>query len=95
MRSHGDGGKKIWGTEMGFPTSGKTAVTEQQQGLFPAGLPALDEVPVHGRAMMVFNYRDRGTNRRDHTENSGLVRRDFSHKASLRTFVQTMQMRQN
>ena len=95
MRSHGDGGKKIWGTEMGFPTSGKTAVTEQQQGLFlQQAFQLWTKYPYTG-AMMVFNYRDRGTNRRDHTENSGLVRRDFSPKASLRTFVQTMQMRQN
>ena len=60
MRSHGDGAKKIWGTEMGFPTSGKTAVSEQQQGLFLQQAFQLWTKYPYTAALMVFNYRDRG-----------------------------------
>ncbi|MBV9920498.1 MAG: hypothetical protein JOY78_06550 [Pseudonocardia sp.] len=95
MRSHGDGNKKIWGTEMGYSTSGKRAVSEITQGLYIQQSYQLWTKYPYTAGLMTFTFRDMGTDRRATFANYGLLRRDFSPKASLRIFDQTMQMRQN
>jgi hypothetical protein len=95
MRAHGDGGKKIWGTEMGYSTSGRKAVSELTQGLYIQQSYQLWTRFPYTAGLMTFTFRDMGTDRRATFANYGLLRRDFSPKASLRIFNQTMQMRQN
>jgi hypothetical protein len=95
MVAHGDGNKKIWGTEMGYATSGKKAISERLQGLYIQQSYEIWTRMPYTAGLIVFNYRDMGSRTRASWETYGLVRRDFSPKASLPIFIQTMQMRQN
>jgi polysaccharide biosynthesis protein PslG len=95
MRAHGDGAKKIWGTEMGYSTLGQKSVSERLQGVYLQQAFQLWTKYPYTAGLMVFTYRDMGTDRRAGYDNRGLVRRDFSPKAGLNIFAQTMQMRQN
>jgi hypothetical protein len=95
MQANGDGGKKIWGTEFGYVTDGPKAVSETTQGTYiQQGYKLWTSFP-YTAGLMTFTYRDMGTDRRVRANNFGLVRRDWSPKASLRTFTETMQMRQS
>jgi hypothetical protein len=95
MRANGQGFKKIWGTEMGYSTAGHKAVSERAQGLYIQQTYQLWTRFPYTAALLTFNYRDMGTARGGVFGNYGLVRQNFSPKASLPIFVQTMQMRQN
>ena len=95
MAANGDGNKKIWGTEMGYATSGKKAISEALQGTFIRQSFELWSRYPYTAALLVFNYRDMGAHRSAAYATYGLVRQDFSPKASLPMFVQTLQMRQN
>ena len=95
MRAHGDGAKKIWGTEMGYSTLGDKAVPERTQGEYLQQAFQLWTRYPYTAGLMVFTYRDMGTNRSQAFENRGLVRRDFSPKAGHDIFVETMRMGQS
>jgi hypothetical protein len=95
MAANGDGHKKIWGTEMGYATSGKKAISEALQGTFIRQSFELWSRYPYTAALLVFNYRDMGAHRSAAYATYGLVRQDFSPKASLPMFIQTLQMRQN
>jgi polysaccharide biosynthesis protein PslG len=94
MKSHGHGYKKIWGTEMGYTTSGTKAVSERTQGQYLQQTYLLWSSYPFTAALLTFNYRDMGHDRNPTFATYGIVRRDFSPKASLNIFTQTMQMRQ-
>jgi polysaccharide biosynthesis protein PslG len=85
LRAHGDGAKKIWATEFGFPT-GRTSrdVTEAKQAqLLKSSLNDLVGRSWAGPAF-VYSYRDSGTNRRNVEQNFGVVRYDYSPKPAYR-----------
>jgi polysaccharide biosynthesis protein PslG len=87
LRAHGDGAKKIWATEFGFPT-GRTPrdVTEAKQAqLLRKSLNDLVRRPWAGPAF-VYSYRDSGTNERNVEQNFGVVRYDYSPKPAYRVF---------
>lgn len=81
MTRHGDGGKKIWITEFGAPTSTTSrGVSEQGQSqIIAAGLKSARSLPWVG-PVYVYNGRDNGTDRNDQEQNFGLLRADFSQK---------------
>ena len=101
MAMHGDGAKKIWGTEVGAPTGGDlgpcpsnagVSVTEAQQAWWVHEY--LYGWTVRFKAftgpLIFFTIRDLGTNPwvRDH--NFGLMRRNFSAKPSFQVFTALM-----
>jgi hypothetical protein len=89
MRSWGDGAKKLWGTEMGYPTgAGSGAVDEATQATY-----IRDYLTVWSRwgfvgPLFLYQLRDRGTNVADVEDNFGIVRRDFSKKPAYDVFDQ-------
>jgi hypothetical protein len=88
MAAHGDGAKKVWGTEMGAPTGTQAkdlteagqaqAVREYYQGWWNGRFRAFTG------PLVWFRLRDEGTNPAD--QNFGLLRRDRSQKPSFGTF---------
>jgi hypothetical protein len=86
MRRHGDGAKKIWGTEMSYSTSrGGRGVTEARQAvLFQLAFETWRRQSYAG-PLFIFNYRDMGTNPRLIADNYGLVKRNFTPKQALYT----------
>lgn len=81
MVRNGDGGKKIWLTEFGAPTSLSTGgVSEQvQSSMLTSGMDYARTLPWVG-PVFVYNSRDTGTNRFDPEQNFGLIRTDFTLK---------------
>jgi polysaccharide biosynthesis protein PslG len=85
MAAHGDGGKKIWATEYGFPTAGEHSVTESQLASHVG--TALDLWYANSFAGPAFWYtaRDRGqASSRDPEDHFGLMRVDGTPKAALK-----------
>jgi hypothetical protein len=87
LRAHGDGAKKIWATEFGFPTGSTSRdVTEAKQAaLLARSLKALVRRSWAGPAF-VYSYRDSGTNERNVEQNFGVVHYDYSPKPAYRAF---------
>lgn len=87
LRAHGDGAKKIWATEFGFPTGNTSReVSEAKQArLLEKSLHDLVGRSWAGPAF-VYSYRDSGTNDRDVLDNFGVVRYDYSPKPAYRVF---------
>src|SRR3954469_21869647 len=93
MAAHGDGAKKVWGTEMGAPTGTQAkdlteagqaqAVRDYFQGWWNGRFRAFTG------PLIWFRLRDEGTNPAD--QNFGLQRRDRSPKPSFGTFQSIMQ----
>ena len=84
MSSHGDIGKKIWGTEMSYSTgTHPKAVTEDEQArLLRLAIETWRQQSYAG-PLFFFTYRDIGTNPNNIGENYGLVKRDFTPKRAL------------
>jgi len=88
MAAHGDGAKKVWGTEMGAPTGTQAkdlteagqaqAVRDYFQGWWNGRFRAFTG------PLIWFRLRDEGTNPAD--QNFGLLRRDRSEKPSFGVF---------
>jgi polysaccharide biosynthesis protein PslG len=80
MTSYGDGAKKIWATEIGYPTGGADSVTEQQQAEY-VNL-AIDLWYANSFAGPLFWYsaRDTGTNPNNREAHYGVLRNDGSPK---------------
>jgi hypothetical protein len=87
LRGHGDGAKKIWATEFGFPTGDtpREVSDARQAQLLQKSLHDLAGRSWAGPAF-VYSYRDSGTNGRDEQQNFGVVRYDYSPKPSYRVF---------
>lgn len=102
MAAHGDGAKKVWGTEAGAPTGADVGVCQ-------SGLPAVSVTePVQAwfvteylsgwtqtfgaftGPLIWFTIRDLGTNPWVRDDNFGLLRRNFSAKPSYQVFSALM-----
>jgi hypothetical protein len=75
MRTNGDARKKIWATEIGFPTGrSDVSVTEQTQAKdLVESLKTWQSYPFAG-PVFVYSMRDEGPDTYDHYQNFGLVR---------------------
>jgi hypothetical protein len=83
MVARGDGGKRIWATEIGYPTgSSDRAVTEPLQGdRFTEALSTWAGWSF-GAPIFIYSARDAGTNKFDHYQNFGIANYYGYHKAS-------------
>jgi hypothetical protein len=100
MAWHGDGAKRIWGTETGVPTGTPVgscstsafakASTEPVQALYAAQkiLRWTQDWASFTGPLFWFQIRDNGTNPSAINDNFGLLRRDFSQKVAFETFRQ-------
>ncbi|KZF09498.1 hypothetical protein A2J03_02300 [Rhodococcus sp. EPR-157] len=84
MAANGDGGKKIWITELGAPTgNGPMAVSEDTQAaIIGSSMAQASKLPYVG-PVFVHSLRDSGTDASDSEQNYGLLRADFSRKPSF------------
>ncbi|SNT01541.1 hypothetical protein [Rhodococcoides kyotonense] len=84
MTANGDGGKKIWITELGAPTgNGPMSVSEDAQAaIIGSSLAKASQLPYVG-PVFVHSLRDSGTDAFDSEQNYGLLRSDFSRKPSF------------
>ncbi len=96
MVSQGDSAKKIWATEIGFPTgTDSRAVSESAQGnLFAESLEAWTNFSFHG-PMFIYSVRDYGTNLADHYQNFGIMHYDGSPKAGYTRIEQAVRAPQH
>jgi hypothetical protein len=87
MRAHGDGRKRIWATEFGYPTGNTSrSVSEATQArLLRRTYAALARRAWAGPAFF-YTYRDNGTNRLDLEQNFGAVRYDYSLKPAYMAY---------
>ena len=87
LREHGDGAKKIWATEFGFPTGSTSRdVSEAKQAqLLKKSLNELVRRSWAGPAF-VYSYRDSGMNDRNVEQNFGVVHYDYSPKPAYLAF---------
>ena len=98
MVQHGDGAKKIWGTEAGAPTGANIgtcttggigrSVSEATQSQFVADYFKgwYQDYGSFTGPLFWFQIRDNGTDPHNTDDNLGLIRRDFSQKPAYRTF---------
>jgi polysaccharide biosynthesis protein PslG len=83
MQYHGDGSKKIWGTEFGAPTNGTNAISEAAQATMITNAYTLWKTYSWAGPLFVYTFRDPGTNTSDAEDWFGLVRYDWSPKPSF------------
>jgi len=90
MVSKGDGAKKLWGTEAGYPTgSASGAVSESTQAQYIKDyLTAWSGWISWAGPLFIYQMRDRGTNLADREDNFGILHRDFSKKPAYNAFDQ-------
>jgi hypothetical protein len=88
MVAYGDGAKKLWGTEAGYPTgTASGAVSEATQVQYIE-----DYLTMWSRwtdwtgPLFIYQMRDRGTSLGDRESNFGLVHNDWSPKPAYGTF---------
>ncbi len=89
MVAHGDGSKQIWATEFGAHTdpAGAGYVTEAAQAAYLGS--GIDQWRTYSWAgpMILYQLRDRGTDRADRENYFGLERYDGSHKPAYATVL--------
>jgi polysaccharide biosynthesis protein PslG len=87
MVAHGDGAKRIWGTEYGAPTGDFSGGMSEagQANLLRAAYEKWTGWTWTG-PLFWYSARDAGTNPVDREHHFGLVRRDFSQKSSFSAF---------
>lgn len=88
MEANGDGGKKIWGTEFGFATSGPAGsyVSETVQAQHvTTGYALFGSYPWAG-PLFLWAERDYGTDPGTNYNFYGLTRKDFSKKPSFTAY---------
>jgi hypothetical protein len=85
MQTHGDAKKKIWATEIGFPTGvSSRAVSEQTQAKYLVESLRTWKAYAFAGPVFVYSMRDEGPNRADHYQNFGLVRTSGTPKPAFR-----------
>ncbi|MDQ4070537.1 MAG: beta-galactosidase, partial [Actinomycetota bacterium] len=84
MLRNGDGDKKLWITEFGAITgTAAGAVSETEHAaIITDAFHAMAQLPFVGGPMFIYAIRDAGTEPAEVEDNFGLLRRDFSAKAS-------------
>jgi hypothetical protein len=91
MQSNGDGNKKIWGTEVGWPNgSDLQSVTEAQTADYLTKAYNLWRSWSFAGPLLWYNPRDTGTNLADTEQNFGLLHYDWSQKPAYTNFVNAM-----
>lgn len=92
MTRNGDGAKRVWGTEVGFPTgTSSRAVSEATQATYITA--AIDQWTSWSFAgpIMFYTTRDLGTDRQDVNDNMGLVDRSGAPKPVFSSVRRTLQ----
>jgi hypothetical protein len=96
MVAHGDGNKKIWGTELAFPTGTSTkAVSESAQGLLFAESLRLWNAWSFTGPVFIYSERDVADDLAVQWDNYGVTHYDGSHKAGWGVIQQTLRAPQN
>lgn len=90
MAAHGDAGKKIWATEFGAPTSGRSSVDERQQARMLSTGVRLFSGYSWGGPLFLYSLRDRGTNASDREDWFGVLRADGSRKPAFGVVQQAL-----
>ena len=86
MSANGDGGKLIWMTEFGAPTSATPdGVSEQVQSQSISQAIGGSRSTSYLGPLFIHSLRDAGTNSADREQNFGLLRNDWSQKPSYQT----------
>jgi hypothetical protein len=80
MAAHGDGARKIWATEFGYPTAGPGSVEERQQALNVDAAVDLWYSNRFAGPLFWYSARDTGTDPADAEQHFGLLRHDGSAK---------------
>jgi hypothetical protein len=81
MRAHGDAAKRIWASEIAFPTGrDPLAVTEQQQAKYLVESVRAWQAYRFSAPVFVYSMRDEGSDLRDRYQNFGLVHRNGAAK---------------
>jgi len=93
MVENGDGDKKIWCTELGWPTimNSNLNVTESQQADYLAKSVKLWNEWEFTGPLLWYAYNDAGTNQNNPEDNFGLVDYDFNAKPALDAFLNLIQ----
>jgi hypothetical protein len=85
MVAHGDGAKRIWGTEYGAPTFSAGMTESAQADLLNAAYERWTSWAWTG-PLFWYSAHDAGNNPADREHHFGLVRRDFSPKPSFAAY---------
>jgi polysaccharide biosynthesis protein PslG len=80
MVAHGDGAKKIWGTEFGAPSNGPDSVTESVQAQMISRAYSLWQTYDWAGPLFTYELRDNGTNSGDREDWFGLLSYDWTPK---------------
>jgi polysaccharide biosynthesis protein PslG len=96
MVARGDGAKRIWATEIGYPTgTSDRAVTEVVQGdRFVEALSTWKDWSF-GAPIFIYSARDMGTNKADHYQNFGIANYYGFRKASYPMIQRALRAPQN
>jgi polysaccharide biosynthesis protein PslG len=86
MQAYGDGGKKIWGTEMGAPTPYEGMTVEYLAAYIREAYSAWANWPFTG-PLIWYAYRDAGTNPSDIEDHFGVTYADLSPKEPAHTAI--------
>jgi hypothetical protein len=83
MIAHGDGAKKIWVTEYGYPSCSpkNSAWTESREAQYLQDAYATLQKKSWAGPLMWYSYRDHGTTKSTPENCYGIVRKDFTLKA--------------
>ena len=99
MTNHGDGDKKVWGTESGGPTgTDRVALTEAQQAQWVRDYYRGWNTPPYRDItgpLLWFQHRDAGTNPADWGGQMGLLKKDWTPKPAYLAFAETMRAAQS
>jgi hypothetical protein len=96
MESQGDGHKKIWATEIGFPTgTHDRAVSELTQGERMAESIEAWQSNAFAGPIFMYEARDAGTNTNDVYQMFGLYRNDGTPKAGVPRITQALRAPQH
>ena len=91
MNSNGDGGKKIWATEFGFPTgTNARSISESLQAEYCTKAFNKWKTFTWAGPLMWYNVWNNGTDPNDVEHNFGLLRNDWTKKPSYTAFTNAM-----
>jgi polysaccharide biosynthesis protein PslG len=87
LRAHGNGAKKIWATEFGYPTGSTSRdVSEARQALLLGKSYEVLRTRRWAGPAFFYSYHDNGTDDGNIEQNFGVVRYDYSPKPAYRAY---------